>query len=110
MNEFPTDESWVPWQRELVEDRTRVWREEAFAPTDAVRIMDEDMTALAPAGREDAPDGEIVPGGWDHEHCSLCWRKISLFPGDGPAGYTEGEEWLCRPCYTAYIIPRLGSS
>lgn len=44
----------------------------------------------------------LAPGGWDHEHCYLCWEKVE-----------DGDEWwtahppnyempigLCPSCYT----------
>jgi hypothetical protein len=50
---------------------------------------------------------EIVKGGWDHEHCGLCWTEISLAPGNQSAGYTDGKGWLCIACFEHYIATRL---
>ncbi|MBA2227503.1 hypothetical protein [Thermogemmata fonticola] len=43
----------------------------------------------------------LVRGGWDHEHCYLCWAKV--FPGEEwwvahPAN-CEDEIGLCLDCY-----------
>jgi|GEM_PF-6191662 len=43
---------------------------------------------------------------WDHEHCALCWAKIAdegVAGRDFSEGYTDGEQWLCPPCYDVYI-------
>ena len=43
---------------------------------------------------------ELVEGGWDHEHCDVCWEKIV----DGVAYWTNddaeaGHLDLCESCY-----------
>jgi hypothetical protein len=43
----------------------------------------------------------LVRGGWDHEHCYLCWAKV--LPGEDwwatqPANYDK-EIGLCLECY-----------
>jgi hypothetical protein len=41
---------------------------------------------------------EVVQGGWDHEHCNVCWTKIQAgdeyWDNDGP-----GEVCLCAACW-----------
>jgi hypothetical protein len=49
-------------------------------------------------------DGEIVPGGWDHEHCELCWQRIGS--GGDRERYTGANQWVCVRCYKRYIAPR----
>jgi hypothetical protein len=49
---------------------------------------------------EDPERFEVIEGGWDHEHCDVCWVRI----GDGdPYWPNEGEEGghvdLCDKCY-----------
>ncbi len=44
----------------------------------------------------------VVGGGWDHEHCYLCWAKV--LPGEEwwashPANF-EDEMGLCLDCYS----------
>ncbi len=44
----------------------------------------------------------VVRGGWDHEHCYLCWAKV--LPGEEwwathPANF-EDEIGLCLDCYS----------
>lgn len=41
--------------------------------------------------------------GWDHDHCSFCWVKISDqdLPGSLSEGYTTFNEyeWVCEECF-----------
>ena len=43
---------------------------------------------------------ELIPGGWDHEHCSLCWARIA----DGMTYWANGGEFklLCDYCHDHY--------
>ncbi len=42
---------------------------------------------------------EIVPGMWDHEHCSVCWHKVS--EGE-PFWQNSQKHILCVSCYAAF--------
>ena len=42
---------------------------------------------------------EIVPGMWDHEHCSICWMKIS--EGD-PFWQNSAKHILCPSCHAKF--------
>jgi hypothetical protein len=49
----------------------------------------------------DPTRSRVVRGGWDHEHCYLCWAKV--LPGEEwwathPANF-ENEIGLCLDCY-----------
>ena len=37
----------------------------------------------------------------DHEHCELCWAKISKYSDDFQEGYYEplSKSWICPDCY-----------
>jgi hypothetical protein len=42
---------------------------------------------------------EIVPGLWDHEHCTVCWLKIQK----GDAFWQNSEDHvLCEGCYELF--------
>jgi hypothetical protein len=107
---------WTPEQLELAHDASRNWRKQAFVSIAA---------AAAPAASsgkgtilrrikegEEVQAGEtLVPAGWDHEHCALCWQTITDLGDDAKRfGYTDGEEWLCERCYQAYIASGLGQT
>ncbi|MEZ5962501.1 MAG: hypothetical protein R3F56_01525 [Planctomycetota bacterium] len=87
---------WTPDQLELAQDRARAWTPRQFAPRDAL-LFYRDGTA------------STVPGGWDHEHCELCRGKIDT----GTVGAycdSDTDDWLCGPCYDAYIRTGRGAS
>lgn len=107
----------------MVEDGPESWLEHIFSASDAV----EDTFTAADGGAwrrlAKAPTtpadhssisftssiGEhsaarIVPGGWDHEHCSLCNGHID--PGDRFFYSQEYCEFLCVACYERYVTGR----
>ena len=104
----PVETWWTDWQLALVEDRSRLWRQEAFQPHDGL-AHSADGTRLMrkrPPGEPPAPNEAIVEAGWDHEHCALCWEKIATYEGCQHTGMTDGNDWLCITCYQRYILPR----
>lgn len=40
----------------------------------------------------------------DHEHCALCWQKISKYPEDDHSGYYEKDsrDWICEDCFDKF--------
>ena len=105
---FPTyDDSWYTRVR-LVLDARVTWTRKPFVAPDA---FEQDTgnggrswRAVEP-GDEARTDGRIVPGGWDHEECELCWKRIG--PGGDPdAWVTDEGRWVCVPCHVQYVEPR----
>jgi hypothetical protein len=104
----PKEEWWTPQQIALVEDRSRHWRLTSFQPSDALAFESGGQSAVRKREADDdvASAAHVVPDGWDHEHCALCWQKISLIPDTDHSGYTDGRDWLCAECYEKFIKPR----
>jgi len=107
-DETLNDESWNHIQIQLMEDRSRRWKLVPFAPSDAVQLSNGGQTIIGPMINFDElpEDARIIKDGWDHEHCSLCWKKISLIEGYEQMAYTDGKDWLCSECYEKYVLPR----
>ena len=104
---LPKENWWTPTQLALVEGRSRLWRLTSFEPSDALAFESGGQIAVCKRDADDDVSGPaLVPGGWDHEHCELCWEKIFLIPGTNHSGYTDGREWLCVECYEKFIVPR----
>lgn len=105
----PKEDWWTPRQAELVEDRSRHWRMQAFRPSDALAFPREEDSVVRQklADEPAAAEARVMPDGWDHEHCALCSQTISLHPGGQASGYADGRDWLCRDCYERYVLPRL---
>jgi hypothetical protein len=51
----------------------------------------------------DEADWTLAPGGWDHEHCTLCYERIS----NGMTYWANGNEVtiLCESCHGHYFGP-----
>ena len=100
---------WTPDQLELARDADRTWTEKLFEAGPALVVHGEDEhSVLARATeRTSSDDGTLLPRGWDHEHCALCWAKISETSGQASAYYSDGD-WLCIKCYRSYVVEGLG--
>jgi hypothetical protein len=77
------------------------WQKARFIPRDAQQYH------RSSAGELITEMPEIIPAGWEHEHCMLCMTKIAQLPGCQPEGYSNDEEnrWLCVACYEQYVSP-----
>lgn len=111
---------------QIVLDMSRQWRRTRFEPSDAISFEGAECTWMGkateasrassdlrlypartqPSGTQPTEgEGEIISGGWDHEHCVICWQKIS------PTTQTEGyvslpSTWICLSCYSQFVRPR----
>jgi hypothetical protein len=90
----------------LVLDHQRQWSEQRFEPVDAVAYKRAADTLVGKATNQDVPEGgTLIKGGWDHEHCEICWEKIS--PQTEPVGmFSEPDHWICCKCYEKFVVPR----
>jgi hypothetical protein len=101
------EEWWRPDQVKLANDASRIWEKRAFAVQPGYSIKCQGgrlLSRLAPD--ETIPEGATLePGAWDHEHCGLCFKKITEKGGDFQEGYTDGRDWVCPECYGKYLAP-----
>ncbi|MBP7744759.1 MAG: hypothetical protein KA383_01415 [Phycisphaerae bacterium] len=90
----------------LVLDRQRRWSQRVFEPVDAVTFKRRSVTLVGKVTNQNLPEGgRVIKGGWDHEHCSICWETIS--PQTDPiAMFSEPDHWVCRKCYENFVVPR----
>jgi hypothetical protein len=63
-------------------------------PVNGLRIW----TKYDPATFSDS-EYEIVPGMWDHEHCSICWKKIQE---GAPYWQNSQKHILCNACHDTF--------
>jgi hypothetical protein len=78
----------------IVLDASRKWKRVKFKPRDSIMHYND--------GRV-----EEIKGGWDHEHCRICWQRISAYEDEENFGYVDqNDSWLCLSCYKKYIIPQ----
>ena len=104
----PVEQWWTKKQLAVVDDRSINWRLETFRASPATATVVEGARVLGKSSGAADPSATL-PDGWDHEHCELCWSKISALSGDSADGYTDGNKWLCISCYSTFIAPRESS-
>jgi hypothetical protein len=99
---YPQLDGYWGERAELVFNRSLLWREREYQPTDAVRERSGTMrpfSGAVPAG------GVLVKGGWDHEHCAICWETISQKAN--PIGlHAAPDHWICKGCYQRFVQAR----
>ncbi len=90
----------------LVLDRQRRWSQRVFESVDAWAFHRPGGTLVGNVMGPDLPEGaKIIRGGWDHEHCEICWEKISPHT-DPVAMFSEPDHWICRGCHEDYVVPQ----
>ncbi|RPH54767.1 MAG: hypothetical protein EHM89_18115 [Acidobacteria bacterium] len=98
------DGYWDPYQIEMIVDPNHVWRWVEFVPSDAQHFLLQGHRGWTKVGQklpENAVPLEVVPSGWDHEHCDLCRAHIDADSGRG--AYVDGDDrWMCETCYHRY--------
>lgn len=106
----------TPWRERnevrIAVEREVIWVRTEFVATDAYmpkEIPQQPITYQYDAdgiakGLEpyDPEKHALLPGGWDHEHCDMCFTRINK---DKPWCYaTEDGGWLCVPCHQKYAV------
>ena len=73
--------------------RSEKWSRHEFVPRGAIKSHHQNAESNEVVQ-------EIIPGGWDHEHCQICFWKIrqAKDPAIG-IGFTNGTVWVCSECY-----------
>jgi hypothetical protein len=90
---------------------TKTWRQATWEARDTVRYKPDELVRPYEGKGYNSDNAEFVKGGWDHDHCELCWWTLD--DRDDPAHNTgwvnDNDNWLCNDCYARFIQPRLGS-
>ncbi len=101
--EFPVDD-WSTRDEEFafIADRRFVYRVFQTYPSLRLRHPQGGLNNWKPYNGElfDNEVWELVPGGWDHEHCTLCFAKVT----DGMSYWanTGSVAILCDYCHDHY--------
>jgi hypothetical protein len=91
---FPFLDGYWGERSHLVYDTSRDWQRVQFVPYDSAFYHND--------GR-----AEVIEGGWDHEHCAICWQTISPSEPDNEYGYRDQDDtWVCQTCYEQYVVPK----
>lgn len=76
----------------IVLDRSLDWQECTFGPRDAIKTFHNGRT-------------EEIPGGWDHEHCAICWATISQKENQVFMKSSQ-DDCVCLDCFRNHVEPR----
>ena len=89
---------------DLQELKSRQWQPTDWKPKDAYisRKSGRPVWTSEPSLDEVR---EVVPGGWDHDHCDICWWKLDASGDpDRSNGFSDGSYgWLCRKCHDSLV-------
>jgi len=76
----------------IVLDRSLDWQEISFEPRDAIKTFHDGTK-------------EEIPGGWDHEHCAICWATISQKENQDFMKSSQ-DDCVCLACFHNHVEPR----
>jgi hypothetical protein len=99
------------WQRAHVEEAVadclgRAWTRQPWFPRDALVHRNGSATSLYIGQKYDPAKIDLVPGGWNHDHCAICfWDLFQTDDAEHGVGYTDGHDWLCAECYERFVVP-----
>ena len=99
------------WERSHVEEsvaycKESLWDRAVWPPRDALVHRNGGRVSLYIGQKYDPAKIDLVKGGWNHDHCQVCWWD--LYESEDPehgVGYTDGDDWLCSECYGKFIAP-----
>jgi hypothetical protein len=80
------------------------WERRLIKPRDALVSRDSKAIMLHSGEVYDTQAFELLPGGWKHDHCVVCWK--TLYKAKRPEeslAFTNGSVWLCPECYEAFL-------
>ena len=100
----------APWKRADVADqiaacRTRSWRRQGWHRRPALIQRVGGTVSLYQGQTFDPAKIDIVPDGWSHDHCAICWWTLRDSGSDEESvGYTnERDDWVCIECYHQFL-------
>jgi hypothetical protein len=91
----------------LVLDKDLVWERTEFQPQDAFvpgSNPPKGAPYIARRSEHAGKPGRVIPSGWNHEHCSICWATIAQYAEK--FGYRIGDTWICEKCHVESVVPR----
>ncbi len=95
---------WADLADAVADCRGATWTKQRWQPRPALVHRSGGRTSLYVGQRYDSAKVDLVPDGWTHDHCEVCWWE--LLETDEAAhgvGYTDGRAWLCSECYERFV-------
>jgi hypothetical protein len=103
---YPFMDGYWGERAELVLNEGLYWKRVRFEPSDMVRFPSVGGGWMGCREAPNAPPGgKVLTGGWDHEHCNICQKKIGF--GGYPTGFfSPPDKWVCVDCYENFVATR----
>ena len=81
------------------------WNLETWRPSAALFSKNGRLSAKFRGQPYDPQQYELVPDGWEHDHCPFCWATICDYPSEKflAKAYTNGYDWVCPDCFATYL-------
>jgi hypothetical protein len=106
------------WERERAEMveafRKDLWTRQKWTRLPALVAKDGSEIACYYGQDYDPEKFDLVPDGWGHDHCELCFKTITDFVREDARapvvdeGYINSDEcWVCCACFSMYLDGRL---
>jgi hypothetical protein len=85
--------------------RTHTWRREHWQRRPALIHRVGGTVSLYHGQTFDPTKIDLVPDGWSHDHCAICWWTLGDSGTDEDCiGYTdERGDWVCTECYDLFL-------
>ena len=100
------------WKRADIEEevvwcRTHSWHRSHWQRRPALVHRISGVTSLYVGQAFDPAKIDLVPDGWSHDHCVICfWTLSDSGSDDETIGYTdERGAWVCSECYHQFVNP-----
>jgi hypothetical protein len=81
------------------------WNHERWRPRPALVNPNGGTVSLYRGQKYDPTKVDLVPDGWNHDHCEICcWTLHESDDEQHAIGYTNGRgSWLCSECYDLFL-------
>jgi hypothetical protein len=99
-----------PWKvKDVAEEVANLvkedWHREIWKPAPALIHKKGGVSTQYRGQKFDPEKIDLVPDGWDHDHCAICWWTLhETGDEDEGIGYrNESNVWLCVECFRLFI-------
>ena len=85
--------------------RSIKWEKTSWTPGDALVDKTGGSSREYTGGYYDPEHFRVDKGGWDHDHCSICWWELCDYEdAEHSMGYKSKDgQWLCEECHGLFI-------
>ena|SRR5438093_1377877 len=87
--------------------RQLIWTYKVWMPTAALIDKSGGSSSQYVGQKFDPKYFDLVEDGWTHEHCEICYQRITNIEdyGDEDGYEAQNGDWVCKECYNLFIKP-----